>query len=67
MLAVLRRTTKRSSRETHATPAASQGNHPKQFSHIRFLAHGTASRLVPLDSAILLSKDVENPESFKPG
>jgi hypothetical protein len=48
-----------------ATPAAYESGHPKQFSHIHFLAHGTASRLSPLDSAIVLSKDAENSESFK--
>jgi hypothetical protein len=47
-----------------ATPAAYESSHANQFSHIHFLAHGTASRLSPLDSAIVLSKDAENPESF---
>jgi CHAT domain-containing protein len=48
-----------------ATPAAYESSHPEQFSHIHFVAHGTASRLSPLDSAIILSKDANNPESFK--
>jgi hypothetical protein len=48
-----------------ATPAAYESSHAKQFSHIHFLAHGIASRLSPLDSAIVLSKDAENSESFK--
>jgi CHAT domain-containing protein/Tfp pilus assembly protein PilF len=48
-----------------ATPAAYENSHPEQFSHIHFVAHGTASRLSPLDSAIVLSKDADNPESFK--
>jgi hypothetical protein len=48
-----------------ATPAAYESSHPKQFSHIHFLAHGTAIRLRPIDSAIVLSKDAENSESFK--
>lgn len=48
-----------------ATPAAYLENHPEQFSHIHFVAHGTASRLSPLDSAIVLSKDPGNSDSFK--
>ena len=48
-----------------ATPAPYESNHANQFSHIHFLAHGTASRLSPLDSAIVLWKDAENSESFK--
>lgn len=39
-----------------ATPAAYLASHPEQFSNIHFVAHGTASRLSPLDSAIVLSK-----------
>jgi len=48
-----------------ATPAAYLENHPEQFSHIHFVAHGTASRLSPLDSAIVLSKEPGNHDSFK--
>jgi hypothetical protein len=48
-----------------ATPAAYESGHPKQFSHIHFVAHGTASRLSPFDSAIFMSKDADNSESFK--
>jgi len=48
-----------------ATPTAYLQNHPEQFSHIHFVAHGTASRLSPLDSAIVLSKDSANSDSFK--
>ncbi len=48
-----------------ATAAAYENSHPEQFSYIHFVAHGTASRLSPLDSAIVLSKDANNPESFK--
>jgi CHAT domain-containing protein len=40
-----------------ATPAAYLASTPEQFSYIHFVAHGTASRLSPLDSAIVLSKD----------
>ncbi len=39
-----------------ATPAAYLDGHPERFSYIHFVAHGTASRLSPLDSAIVLSK-----------
>lgn len=48
-----------------ATPVAYLQSHPEQFSHIHFVAHGTASRLSPLDSAIVLSKEPGNPDSFK--
>src|SRR5208283_1128324 len=39
-----------------ATPAAYLASNPERFSYIHFVAHGTASRLSPLDSAIVLSK-----------
>jgi CHAT domain-containing protein len=39
-----------------ATPSAYLSSEPEQFSYIHFVAHGTASRLSPLDSAIVLSK-----------
>ena len=48
-----------------ANPAAYLQNNPEQFSNIHFVAHGTASRLSPLDSAIVLSGDADNPSSFK--
>jgi CHAT domain-containing protein/Tfp pilus assembly protein PilF len=48
-----------------ATPAAYLASAPETFSYIHFVAHGTASRLSPLDSAIVLSKDGANDESFK--
>ena len=41
-----------------ATPAAYLASSPERFSYIHFVAHGTASRLSPLDSAIILSKIV---------
>src|SRR5260370_23407556 len=41
-----------------ATPAAYLASSPERFSNIHFVAHGTASRLSPLDSAIVLSKVV---------
>ena len=48
-----------------ATPAAYLESKPEQFSHIHFVAHGTASRLSPLDSAIVLSKNSTQDDSFK--
>jgi CHAT domain-containing protein len=48
-----------------ATPAGYLQNNPEQFSYIHFVAHGTASRLSPLDSAIVLSKSGDQSESFK--
>lgn len=48
-----------------ATPEAYLGNDPGQFSFIHFVAHGTASRLSPLDSAIVLSKSTAEEDSFK--
>lgn len=51
-----------------ASPAAYLNGHPEQFSYIHFVAHGTASRLSPLDSAIILSRDptaAGQDESFK--
>jgi len=38
-----------------ATPAAYLASDPSNFSYIHFVAHGTASRLSPLDSAVILS------------
>jgi CHAT domain-containing protein len=38
-----------------ATPAAYLSSDPGNFSYIHFVAHGTASRLSPLDSAVVLS------------
>jgi CHAT domain-containing protein len=48
-----------------ATPVAYLTSHPEQFSVIHFVAHGTASRLSPLDSAIVLSKAGAENDSFK--
>jgi len=48
-----------------ATPAAYLASNPEKFSHIHFVAHGTASRLSPLDSAIVLSKGANEAGSFK--
>jgi CHAT domain-containing protein len=43
-----------------ASPAAYLNNHPEQFSYIHFVAHGTASRMSPLDSAIILSREANS-------
>jgi CHAT domain-containing protein len=48
-----------------ATPAAYLGSQPEQYSFIHFVAHGIASRLSPLDSAIVLSKASAADDSFK--
>jgi CHAT domain-containing protein len=48
-----------------AIPPAYLASKPEQFSYIHFVAHGTASRLSPLDSAIVLSKATAEDDSFK--
>jgi CHAT domain-containing protein len=48
-----------------ATPAAYLASDPERFSYIHFVAHGMASRLSPLDSAIVLSKNGGQNENFK--
>ncbi|MBV8674765.1 MAG: CHAT domain-containing protein [Acidobacteriaceae bacterium] len=48
-----------------AVPAAYAASHPEQYSYIHFVAHGTASRLSPLDSAVVLSAEPRHPDSFK--
>lgn len=48
-----------------ATPAAYLSSKPEQFSYIHFVAHGTASRTNPLDSAIVLSRATKEDDSFK--
>ncbi len=48
-----------------ATPAAYLASKPEQFSYIHFVAHGTASRVSPLDSAIVLSRAGTEEDSFK--
>lgn len=48
-----------------AVPAAYTAGRPGDFSYIHFVAHGTASRLSPLDSAVILSKPRGHPDSFK--
>ena len=48
-----------------ATAPAYLGSAPDQFAYIHFVAHGTASRLSPLDSAVILSKASAQEDSFK--
>jgi CHAT domain-containing protein len=45
-----------------ATATEYFNSHPENFSYVHFTAHGTASRLQPLDSAIILSPEAD---SFK--
>jgi CHAT domain-containing protein len=51
--------------QERATPSAYLESNPERYSYIHFVAHGTASRLSPLDSAIVLSKDGADDHSFK--
>jgi len=51
--------------EAAATPAAYLEHDPAQFAYIHFVAHGTASRLSPLDSSILLSQGSPAEDSYK--
>jgi CHAT domain-containing protein len=57
------------SRQTYtrdqATPASYLASNPGQFSFIHFVAHATASKLSPLDSAIVLSPASPEQDSFK--
>ncbi|MHB1938379.1 MAG: CHAT domain-containing protein [Acidobacteriaceae bacterium] len=51
--------------QADAVPAAYATVHPERFSYIHFVAHGTASRLSPLDSAVVLSASSGHPNTFK--
>jgi CHAT domain-containing protein len=51
--------------QSEAVPAAYAADKPDEFSYIHFVAHGTASRLDPLDSAVVLSPPPGDPENFK--
>ena len=48
-----------------ATASAYRESKPEQFSYIHFVAHGTASRTSPLDSAVVLSPSGPQEDSFK--
>jgi CHAT domain-containing protein len=51
--------------QARATPDAYTTSGPDQFRYIHFAAHGTASRLSPLDSAVVLSPPQKGAEDFK--
>jgi len=51
--------------QTAADPAAYATSHPGQYSYLHFVAHGTASSLRPLDSAIVLSPTRTEADHFK--
>jgi CHAT domain-containing protein len=40
-----------------ATPVAYLASNPGRFTYLHFVAHGTASRTLPLESAVILSKE----------
>lgn len=48
-----------------ANPAAYLAANPQRFAYIHFVAHGVASRIDPLDSAIILSRSSSAEDSFK--
>jgi CHAT domain-containing protein len=48
-----------------ATPTSYLASDPEKFAFIHFVAHGTASRTDPLESAIILSPDHGPEDSFK--
>jgi CHAT domain-containing protein len=51
--------------QTQAVPAAYKASRPDRFAYVHFVAHGTASRLSPLDSAVVLSATPGHPDNFK--
>jgi CHAT domain-containing protein len=51
--------------QAQAVPSAYARSGPEQYRYIHFVAHGTASRLSPLDSAVVLSPPAGRPEDFK--
>jgi CHAT domain-containing protein len=51
--------------QSAAVPVAYADSHPEQYSYIHFVAHGIASSLRPLDSAIVLSPLHADPDNFK--
>jgi CHAT domain-containing protein len=51
--------------QSGAVPASYLESKPEEFAYIHFVAHGTASRLDPLDSAVVLSPPPDNPDNFK--
>lgn len=51
--------------ESAAVPSSYATSGPEKYAYIHFVAHGIASLLSPLDSAIILSPAPQNPERFK--
>jgi len=51
--------------QKQALPSAYSDSHPGEYSLIHFVAHGTSSSASPLDSAIVLSRNPADPDSFK--
>ncbi|MGD0505852.1 MAG: CHAT domain-containing protein [Steroidobacteraceae bacterium] len=51
--------------QARATPAAYAASGPEHFTYIHFVAHGTASRSSPLESAVVLSPAPLSPNDFK--
>jgi CHAT domain-containing protein len=48
-----------------ATPATYLASNPAQYAYIHFVSHAIANRIVPLDSAIVLSRSSADENSFK--
>jgi CHAT domain-containing protein len=48
-----------------ATPTTYLASNPAQFSYIHFVSHAVSSHIVPLDSAIVLSRSGVDENSFK--
>jgi len=48
-----------------ASPQGYFANQPGQYQFIHFVAHGIASQLSPLDSAVVLSRTSDRPDDFK--
>jgi CHAT domain-containing protein len=48
-----------------ATPKTYLSSNPAQYSYIHFVSHAVANRIVPLDSAIVLSRSSADENSFK--
>jgi CHAT domain-containing protein/predicted negative regulator of RcsB-dependent stress response len=51
--------------QSGAVPGAYAANKPDQFQYIHFVAHGTASRVDPLDSAVVLSPPAGHADNYK--
>jgi len=51
--------------QKQALPSAYANSAPGDYSLIHFVAHGTSSSASPLDSAIVLTRNPANPDSFK--